>query len=211
MKLALWLRPMPSWGNTDTLGSQAGYFILLAERKISNNDWSSISPLRWKSYKMDRKTQSTLGSELMSATRAVAECNWIRSMIAEFCNKEYSLEKDKHWREKMHMIIAVDNKPVYDHVQGEGMIVKDKRIAIDMLLLRRDLLATNATIRWVDTRQMLSDALTKINVNIEFLLFVLKFNKFILVKENQSLEWRAQEKLIREQTKTSSRKKTLKC
>ena len=109
------------------------------------------------------------------------------------------------------MIIAVDNKPVYDHVQGEGMIVKDKRIAIDMLLLRRDLLATNATIRWVDTRQMLSDALTKINVNIEFLLFVLKFNKFILVKENQSLEWRAQEKLIREQTKTSSRKKTLKC
>ena len=58
-------------------------------------------------------------------------------MIAEFCNKEYSLEKDKHWREKMHMIIAVDNKPVYDHVQGEGMIVKDKRIAIDMLLLRR--------------------------------------------------------------------------
>ena len=63
------------------------------------------------------------------------------------------------------------------------MIVKDKRIAIDMLLLRRDLLATNATIRWVDTRQMLSDALTKINVNIEFLLFVLKFNKLFWSKK----------------------------
>ena len=33
------------------------------------------------------------------------------------------------------MIIVVDNKPIFDHVHGEGVIVRDKRQAIDMLLI----------------------------------------------------------------------------
>ena len=84
-----------SWGNTETLGSQAGYFVMFAENCLENNEWSNISPLRWKSYKMERKTQSTLGAELMSAVRAIAECDWLRSMFAEVRFPQYRLEEDK--------------------------------------------------------------------------------------------------------------------
>ena len=104
------------------------------------------------------------------------------------------------------MMIVVDNKPMYDHVQGEGVIVKDKRIAIDMLLLRRDLLATNATMRWIDTRQMLSDAMTKVNANVDFLLFVLRFGRFVVVRECQSLEWRSQQRILKASSKSTKRK-----
>ena len=44
---------------------------------------------------MERKTQSTLGAELMSAVRAIAECDWLRSMFAEVRFPQYRLEEDK--------------------------------------------------------------------------------------------------------------------
>ena len=142
----------------------------------------------------------------MSAARAIAECDWLRSMFAEIRFPQYQMEEDKQWRERMSMMIVVDNKPMYDHVQGEGVIIKDKRIAIDMLLLRRDLLATNATMRWIDTRQMLSDAMTKVNANVDFLLFVLRFGRFVVVRECQSLEWRSQERLLKASSKPTKRR-----
>ena len=186
-----------SWSNTDTLGSQAGYFIMMADKKLKENKWADVSPMRWKSYKMERKTQSTLGAELMSVARGIAECDWIRSMMAEVRFPNYELKNDKFFREKLEMMVIVDNKPIYDHVHGEGVIVRDKRIAIDMLLVRRDLLATNAQLRWIDTRQMLSDVFTKINANPDFLMFVLQFGNFIVVKETQSLEWRSRERELK--------------
>ena len=44
---------------------------------------------------MERKTQSTLGAELMSGVRAIAECDWLRSMFAEVRFPQYRLEEDK--------------------------------------------------------------------------------------------------------------------
>lgn len=56
--------------------------------------------------------------------------------------------------------MAVDNKPIYDHCIGDGVVVRDKRTAIDMLIVRRDLRESNTSLRWVDSRQMIVDMLT---------------------------------------------------
>ena len=178
-----------SWENAEGLGSQAGYMVLLARENIQNK-WAKVSPLRWKSHKMDRKTQSTLGAELMSVSRAIAEGDWIRSLIAESRFEKYDLLNDAYWREQMKMIICVDNKPIYDHVHGEGIFVRDKRLAIDMLLVRKEIRKENTSLHWIDTRQMLSDSLTKLDVNCDFLRFVLRSGKFIIVEEKISLKWR---------------------
>lgn len=198
-----------SWSNTETLGSQAGFVTLFANKKITKNEWADVSPLRWKTYKMERKTQSTLGAELMSAARGIAECNWLRSLFAEACCMDYCLEQDQSFRNMLEMVLVVDNKPIYDHIHGEGVIVKDKRMAIDMLLVRKDLHAAGSTVRWVDTRQMLSDALTKSSASPEFLLFVIRFGKYVLVRETDSLNWRAKER--EERMKNRSQKRTSVC
>ena len=190
-----------SWGNAEGLGSQAGYMVLLSAGNIQNKEWAKVSPLRWKSYKMDRKTQSTLGAELMSVSRAIAEGDWIRSLIAEARFEKYDLVNDSHWREQMKMIICVDNKPIYDHVHGEGIVVRDKRLAIDMLLVRKEIRKENTCIHWIDTRQMLSDSLTKLDVNCDFLRFVLRSGKFIIVEEKDSLKWRLEERNTRKRVK----------
>lgn len=110
----------------------------------------------------------------MSASRALAEANWIRQLFAEARNEKYDLKVDREFRSQLPLTLAVDKKPVYDHVNGDGIVVKDKRLAIHMLILRADLRGENADLRWVDTRQMILDVLTKMNANPEFLLHVLK-------------------------------------
>ena len=47
---------------------------------------------------------------------------------------------------------------------------------------------------------MLSDAFTKMTVPLDFLHFVLRNAQFTLVKETQALEWKAQERRLKENT-----------
>ena len=134
---------------------------MFGDASLEQEIWAKVSPLRWRSFKLDRHTQSTLGSELMSLARSIAECDWLRSLMAEAMNPEYSLEADKKCREPFRAVVTVDNEPIYDHTNGDGIIVKDKRIAIDMLLVRRDIRESNMALRWVETKQMIADRLQR--------------------------------------------------
>ena len=183
-----------SWSNTDDLKTQAGYMTMAVDRDIQNEVWAKMSPLRWKSYKLERRTQSTLGAELMAIARAVAEANWMRSLWAEANFPEYTLRTDLQFRNRTPLLVATDNKPIYDHSQGDGIVVKDKRVAIDMLLLKSDLEDSNVVLRWLDTKQMVVDVMTKSNASIDYLLYVLKHGEFIVVRESKSLEWKAQQR-----------------
>lgn len=58
-----------SWSNCEDLRSQAGYVIAVTDRRIAHGDQTQLSILRWRSYKQERHTQSTLGAELMSLAR----------------------------------------------------------------------------------------------------------------------------------------------
>ena len=183
-----------SWGNTDDLGNQAGYFTMLAHRDIDLKVWATVSPMRWKSYKLDRKTPSTLGAELIAVSRAIAEGNWLRSMLAEAIYSEYTLQNDHFFRERIKLLVLVDCKPIFDHVKGEQTVIKDKRLAIEMLIVRRDLRNQNSELRWIDTRQMVSDPLTKISADCDFLRYVIRKGKLIIVEENDQLKWRQRER-----------------
>ena len=118
-----------SWSIAGDLRSQAGHVILFGEQKLEHEKWAKVSPLRWRSFKLERHTQSTLGSELMSLARGIAECDWLRSLMAEALHQDYTLETDKQLREKIHAVVTIDNKPIYDHTHGDGIVVKDKRVA----------------------------------------------------------------------------------
>ena len=92
LKIWLLVSSDASWSNTESLGSQAGYFIMVGDKRVEDGIWGDASVLSWKSYKLERRTQSTLGAEaeLMGAARAIAEGDWMRSMIAEALNPSKS-------------------------------------------------------------------------------------------------------------------------
>lgn len=167
-----------SWGNGDDLRSHASYVISLADQDIQGGTPCQLSLLRWRSYKQERHTQSTLGAELMSLSQGLAEGEWVRSMFAELTQPAYTLDEDKVCRERMPMMCLIDSKPIYDHAEGDGIVVRNKREAIDMLLVRRDIRENNICLKWIETGIMLADILTKLNAPFRVLLDVIDGGKY---------------------------------
>ena len=64
-------------------------------------------------------------------------------------------------------------------------LVKDKRMAIDMLIVRRDIRNNNINLRWVESGHMLADSLTKVQAPVDLLLFVLKNGWYTVVQEKE--------------------------
>ena len=118
---------------------------------------------------------------------------------------DYRLSEDRIRRQRLPMVAITDNKPVYDHCVGDGVVIRDKHLAIDMLVVRADLRSQQITLRWVDGRQMLVDSLTKMTASPDFLLFVMKYGKYICVDEGQTLEWKAQERNFKKSLNASNR------
>ena len=83
------------------------------------------------------------------------------------------------------MTICVDNRPIYDHVVGDGVVIKDKRMAIQMLLVRRDIRRENICLRWVETANMIADCLTKPGVSLGLLFSVLRSGNYLVSLEEK--------------------------
>ena len=71
-------------------------------------------------------------------SRAIAEAKWMRSMWTEITCQNYTLESDGLRSLGTPITLMIDSKPAYDHLHGQAMSIKDKRLAIEMLLVKQD-------------------------------------------------------------------------
>jgi hypothetical protein len=157
-----------AWPNAPGLFSQAGCMIAAMDKRIMKNTWGEFSLLRWKSFKQDRRTPSTLGAELIALSRSLAEGRWMKSMWLEANYHDYTLGENTKWQSQVPMCAIVDNKPLYDHAKSiNGNNIKDKRHAIEMLIVKEALRTPTIHVRRVATFQMLGDVLTKRGVSVD--------------------------------------------
>ncbi|CAE7298082.1 GIP [Symbiodinium sp. CCMP2592] len=169
----IWIRSIPlakvqfvmlsdaAWANAQGCCSQAGYMIAACDERLPRGEWGTFSVMRWRSYKQDRQTHSTLGAELIALSRGLAEARWVRSMWCEAIYEKYTLQTDFKWSSMIPITAVIDCKPVYDHVEGPTIAVKDKRVAIEMMLVKEDIASYRISLRWMATKQMIVDVLTK--------------------------------------------------
>ena len=47
----------------------------------------------------------------------------------------YTLESDRELTKQTAIVLSIDSRPAYDHLHGQVMTIKDKRLAIEMLLI----------------------------------------------------------------------------
>ena len=84
--------------------------------------------------------------------------------MAEVFGEQLSLE---HWERELSrtpFIAVTDSKSLYDTAtkcRNVSSHIDDKRTAIDLSILKRDLQVTRGQVRWVAGVNMLSDSLTK--------------------------------------------------
>ena len=69
--------------------------------------------------------------------------------------------------------------------------VQDKRLMIELLLMRRDLKFNNVTLRCIDTKQMMVDCLTKVRVKPYLLRYVLYTGEYAIMEKKRMLEAKA--------------------
>ena len=193
----VWIRSIPiqdvqftmlsdaSWANAQGCCSQAGYLIAACDSRLPQGSWGVFSVLRWRSYKQDRQTHSTLGAELLPLSRGLSEARWMRSMWCEAICQDYELRQDHMWSSKIPITAVIDCKPVFDHVSGPMISVKDKRVAIEMMLVKEDIAAFNISLRWMATKQMIVDVLTKRGAPMGLFRKVLQRAEFILIEDEE--------------------------
>ena len=72
-----------------------------------------------------------------------------------------------NWQEKIRhtpFIAATDSRSLFDNLSKSKNVaahIEDKRAAIDLTILKNDMVATRGQIRWTPGEIMVSDSLTK--------------------------------------------------
>ena len=85
----------------------------------------------------------------------------------------------------------IDCKSVYDHASGAGSagVIGDKRVAVDMIIVKESLLRCSSTLRWAPGPRQLADCLTKDKAEpTDLLRAVLKSGIYQLADEPAVLE-----------------------
>ena len=187
-RLALLVTADASWTSENDLKSQGAYMICATTKDVEQGHPVTVSPLKWKSQKQERAVSSTLAAELLTVSKGVAEATWMRHFFCEASIEHYDLTNDERQCINIPIIAVTDNKPLYDHIHADHGICQDKRLAIEILLLRRDVRKYNVTLRWIDTAQMLVDCMTKTKIKPQLMRHVLATGRYAIMEENAMLE-----------------------
>jgi hypothetical protein len=139
------------------------YWVLMGfvGPELSNNLHTKWSPFCWKSYRLPRVVSSTLGGGSQSFSTASAPAEWVSLMITEakhgcfhlrdYANLSHPASK---FQEKPRIEAVLtgtsDCKSLCDSLTSMSSVTKseDKRVAIDLAILRQAMSRTGMAVRW---------------------------------------------------------------
>ena len=136
--------------------SQGAYIVFLC----GNN---KVSPITWKSKKLDRVTKSPLASETMALSEAADAGHFVAKMTAEV----FSLKSAPS------VTCYTDSKSLVDNLQS-SKIIQDMRIRVDVARIREMVHLGEIQVIWVNKTKQLADPLTKAGASATRLLEVLR-------------------------------------
>ena len=165
--------------------SQAGRFLLLADRMPTLSTPANVHILEWQSHTIRRVCRSTLHAEVMSSIGGSEAGQYVRALLYNMTNpKKTGLREQLDWKvaasgsRTIHWL--TDCRSYVDTMSSTGQgVVADKRLAIDLTALRQDLWRAPGTecgepnvqesipsectdqLWWISTKDMISDGLTK--------------------------------------------------
>lgn len=142
-----------SFGKLEDGGSQGGVFVeLVSEDKTS--------PVAWYSKRIRRIVKSTMAAETLAMAEAVEAGHLISALTSEILYEGVK---------KIPVEAVTDNYSLYESAHSTKSN-SDRRLRIDLGILRESITKEELTLNWVPTSNQLSDVLTKHGVNPSVLL-----------------------------------------
>ena len=183
------------------LSSQGGQIIIYHHKSLSETEQPAMTTVAaWKSYRLKRKTVDTLAAEGQALQAGLGSVHWHRLLFLEAF---YGMLSASDWRaaaRRIPFLAAVDSKSLFDAVNkcaSATTYVSDKRTAIDLSVIKTDLSETSGKIRWIDTRAMISDPLTKPHPGA-YLRYVIEQGKWSIMEEGHALQAKALERQLKQ-------------
>ena len=143
--------------------TQAGYILAFTDKNLDSDRQAPWSPVAWKSMKLPRVVASTLAGETQVFSLASGLAEYVALMIAEINDGCFDLRKCESHLRSTAITGITDCKSLFDalHSPSSPSKVEDKRVAIDLSIIRQCMERTGLDVRWCPTELMLADALTK--------------------------------------------------
>lgn len=181
-KLSLCFHSDAGFANAKDNYTQGGYVVAFCSDDLEKNLASPWTPFTWKSMKLPRVVSSTLGAESQVFSMASAIGEWMALMVSEARNGSFDLrqslkpstnassDEEESSQSRVPVFGAIkqstgitDCKSLYDHLNSVSSAAKcdDKRVAIDIAIIRQCMARTGLSVRWCPTQLQLADALTK--------------------------------------------------
>eukprot|EP00435_Cladocopium_sp_Y103_P015753 s1700_g3.t2 len=163
--LRLCLHTDAAFGNAKGKGTQAGYIVGVTDSNLKDGNKAPWSPALWKSYRLKRVVGSTFAGETQVLADGLGHTEWVGCHLAEAFFSDFSLQRRSEFLQRFQVQAIVDCKSIYDHLQqfASPGSVSDKRVAIDLIIVKEALKRIHGVIRWCPTWLQLADALTKEN------------------------------------------------
>ena len=162
-QLAIAFHSDAGFANASGNQTQAGYLLAFVDKSLDKDQETAWSPFAWKSFKMPRVVASTLAGEAQAFATASVAAEWVSLMIAEARQGPFDLREHAQLNNRVPVVGITDCKSLFDAVWSVSAPSKldDKRVAIDLAIIRQALERTKMSVRWCPTQLMLADSLTK--------------------------------------------------
>lgn len=187
--------------------TQGGYILAFVGPELESNQPTAWSPFCWKSYRLPRVVSSTMAGESQSYSTASALSEWMALTITEAKEGQYDLRdfaqipvnsfEPNQRRIKVPITGITDCKSLFDHLESMSTATKcdDKRVAIDIAILKQSSARTGMVPRWCPTGLMLADAFTKDKMEpADLLRAALEIGEYQLNPEASVLLWKKQQR-----------------
>ena len=204
-ELRLCLHSDAAFANAKKKGTQAGYLIGVTTDALQQGQPAPWSPATWKSYRLKRVVGSTFAGETQVLTDGLGHAEWIGCHLAEVKHFEFSLKDRESFLHEFKLQAITDCKSIYDHLQNYAHpgSVSDKRVAIDLVIMKETMKRLKGCIRWAPTWLQLADALTKENAEaMDILRGAMVTNQYHLNPESVILKHAAEQREIRVNRRT---------
>ena len=143
--------------------STEGIFVCLAAKAIEHGAVSRLTPVFWKSGKIDRVCRSPGSAEARAAVDAEDNLYLMRFAWAEFCGRRSDPWKPDDLVRSVPGILVTDSRNVFDKVDKPYITPKgaQKKIDIELFAIKESQLHTQLQVRWVHSDAQLANTLTK--------------------------------------------------
>ena len=195
-RLALMCHSDAAYANGRDGATQAGYMISFTVQDMNEEQICPWTPGYWKSYRLPRVVNSTLGAEAQAMNTATGMLEWFQLILREALDGHRSLHTIWTSAKCRQGIVLTDCKSLYDHLQSKSApTLEDKRTDLDVVIIRESIAKMAASLRWIPTDRMLADSLTKESAEaVDLLRACLREGRYQVSEEDTVLLWRAAER-----------------